>query len=187
METMFEKKISSEEVFKGKVITLTVDQVEVQNGNTSQREVVHHNGGACVVAINEKNEIALVRQYRYAVGKVLLEIPAGKIELGEDPMLTASRELEEEAAVIAEKIVPFGTVIPTCGYCNEIIYLYLATDLKPSVQKLDADEFVDIFWLPLEQAAALVMKGELNDSKSAVGILKAWQLFSTGKLEELFL
>ena len=182
MEEMFENKLTSKEIYKGKVISLTLDEVELQNGNHAQREVVHHNGGACVVAINEKNEIALVQQYRYAIGKIFTEIPAGKIEPGEPPLLTATRELEEEAAVTAKKIIPFGTVIPTCAYCTETIYLHLATGLSPSKQNLDPDEFVDVFWLPLEEAVELVMSGEIDDSKSAVGILKAWNLHQKGIL-----
>ncbi len=182
MAEMYEKKLTSKEIFKGNVISLTLDEIELQNGNQSLREVVHHNGGACVVAVNDNCEIALVRQYRYAVGKVLTEIPAGKIEIGEDPLNTAARELEEEAGVTAKKIVPFGQVLPTCAYCTEIIYIYLATGLSQTQQNLDPDEFVDVFWLPLEKAAEMVMNGEIDDSKSAVGILKAWQLHKNNTL-----
>lgn len=178
-----EKQINSQSVFEGKIIRVTVDEVTLENGATSKREVVHHNGGAGIVALNEKGEIALVRQYRYALGKELVEIPAGKIEKGEDPMHTAMRELEEEAGCTASRFTPFGQVIPTCGYCTEIIYLYLATCLAQSKQNLDADEFVDIFWMPLPQAAQLVLDGEITDSKTVSGILRAKALLDAGKLE----
>lgn len=183
MELQPEIQVESKQIFEGKVITVTLDTVEVSNGNLATREVVHHNGGAGVVAVNTKGEIALIKQFRYALGKILIEIPAGKIEPGEDPFNTALRELEEEAAVTAQRIVPFGEIIPTCGYCTEIIYLYLATGLNPSVQNLDEDEFVEVFWIPLEQAAKMVMDGEITDSKSALGILKAWTMQTQGLLQ----
>lgn len=180
MET--EKKISSQTIFEGKVITITVDTVELENHATAKREVVHHGGGAGVVAINEKGEIVLVRQYRYALGRELIEIPAGKIEKGEDPKDAAYRELEEEAACKAGSFEAFDSIIPTCGYCNEIIYLFLAKDLTETQQNLDEDEFVSYFWIPLEEAFQMVMSGQITDSKTVVGILKAKALKNSGKL-----
>lgn len=177
-----EKMISSETVFEGKIISVTVDTVELKNHATAKREVVHHHGGAGVVAINDKGEIVLVRQYRYALGKELIEIPAGKIEKGEDPKEAAYRELEEEAACRAGYFEAFDSIIPTCGYCDEIIYLFLAKDLTETKQNLDEDEFVDFFWIPLDEAFSMVMSGEITDSKTAVGILKAKALKDSGKL-----
>lgn len=177
-----EKQLSSESIFNGRVICLTVDTVELENGNTSTREVVHHNGGAAIVALNQKGEVALVRQYRYALGQELVEIPAGKIEPGEQPRATAMRELEEEAACTADHFEDFGSVIPTCGYCTEVIYIYLATGLHPSRQKLDEDEFVDIFWVPLQEAAQMVLDGRITDSKTVSGILRANLLRQNGQL-----
>ncbi|MDL2324109.1 NUDIX hydrolase [Ruminococcaceae bacterium OttesenSCG-928-A16] len=177
-----ETKLTSETIFEGRVVRLTVDTVTLENGNTSTREIVHHGGGAAVVALNKKGEVALVRQYRYALGKELIEIPAGKIEPGEPPRETALRELEEEAACVAGTLVDFGSVIPTCGYCTEVIYLYLATGLQPSVQKLDEDEFVDFFWMPLDEAASLVLNGTITDSKTAYGLLKAKMMKDTGQI-----
>ena len=176
-----EKQLDSKQVFDGKVIRVTLDTVQLENGGTSTREVVHHGGGAGIIAINDGGEVALVRQFRYALGRELIEIPAGKIEPGEPPRETALRELEEEAGCVASALEDFGSVIPTCGFCNEVIYLFLATGLTPCSQKLDADEFVDVFWLPLEEAVAMVQCGEITDSKSVAGLLRAAIHF--GKLD----
>ena len=111
-------------------------QVELENGRTSSREVVHHHGGAGIVALNEKGEVYLVRQYRYALDRELIEIPAGKLEAGEDPFEAAKRELGEEAGLQADTYVDLSPMIPTCGYCSEIIYLYAAKDLHPVGQHL---------------------------------------------------
>ncbi len=168
----FEKKLSSENIFDGKVIKVTKDTVELENGSTSLREVVHHNGGAGVAAIDDNGEIYLVRQYRYALGKELIEIPAGKLELGEDPFNTAKRELAEETGIIANDYKSLGTVIPTCGYCNEIIYIYAAKNLSKTQQNPDEDEFVSVFKLPLEDAVNMVLNGEITDSKTVSAVLQ---------------
>lgn len=178
----WEEKISSETLFEGKVIRLTVDTVELENGNTSTREIVHHNGGAGIVALNEKGEVALVRQFRYAVGRELVEIPAGKVEPGENPLHTAQRELEEETGYKAAHFKEFGQALPTVGYCTETIYIYLAWGLTFTQQHLDADEFVDVFWLPLADAVRMVLDGQITDSKTVSGLLRAKLLQDEGKL-----
>ena len=122
----FEKRLSSETKFEGRVITVTLDRVELENGGTSTREVVRHHGGAGVAALNDEGELYLVRQYRYALDRELIEIPAGKLEKGEDPLEAAKRELGEEAGLAAAEYRDLGYIIPTCGYCSEIIYLYAA-------------------------------------------------------------
>lgn len=177
----FEEKISSEPIFEGRVISLTRDVILLENGKESTREVVHHNGGASVIALNEKNEIYLVRQYRYAVGAELIELPAGKLEKGEDPFSAAQRELAEEAGVVAADYCDLGYIIPTCGYCTEKIYLYAAKNLTAVHQNLDEDEFLSVFTLPLAEAAEKVLSGEITDSKTAVGILKLKALCDAGK------
>lgn len=170
--THFERQLSSETIFTGRVISVTRDTVELENGNTGVREVVHHHGGAGVAALNGQGEIYLVRQYRYALDRELIEIPAGKLEPGEDPFETAKRELGEEAGLTAAAYRDLGYIIPTCGYCSEIIYLYAAKELSPVSQHLDADEFLSVFTLPLEEAARLVLSGEITDSKTVAAILK---------------
>lgn len=183
MPTYTEKKLSAQPIFDGHVIRVTVDTVELENGKTSIREVVHHNGGAGIVALNNKGEVALVRQFRYALGQELIEIPAGKIEEGEPSFKTAVRELEEETALLADNWQEFGSIIPTCGYCTEVIHLFLATGLHTGKQNLDEDEFVDVFWLPLEEAVQKVLDGEITDSKTVSGLLRAKMHIDSGKLK----
>lgn len=178
----FETQLDSKTIFEGRIVRLTVDTVELENGRTSTREVVHHGGGAAVVALNGSGEVALVRQFRYALGQELIEIPAGKIEPGEPPRQTALRELEEETGFIAANLQEFGSVIPTCGYCTEIIYLYLAIGLSASAQRLDEDEFVDVFWMPLDEAAQLALDGKITDSKTVAGLLRAKMMKDAGQI-----
>ena len=165
----FEKRLSSETKFEGRVITVTLDRVELENGGTSTREVVRHHGGAGVAALNDEGELYLVRQYRYALDRELIEIPAGKRELG------------EEAGLAAAEYRDLGYIIPTCGYCSEIIYLYAAKGLSPVGQHLDADEFLSVFTLPLDKAAEMVLSGEITDSKTVAAVLKVKALRDAGR------
>ncbi len=168
----FEKKLNSVDVFNGKVIRVTKDEVELENGNIATREVVHHNGGAGVAAIDEQGNIYLVRQFRYALQKELIEIPAGKLEIGEDPLNTAKRELQEEAGIVADQYKSLGELVPTCGYCNEIIYIYAAKGLNKTKTNPDEDEFVTSFKVPLSKAVSMVLNGEIVDSKTVSAILQ---------------
>lgn len=176
----FEQQLSSELIYEGRVISLTKDTVRLENQKTSTREVVHHHGGAAVIALNEKDEIYLVRQYRYATGKELIEIPAGKLEKGEEPFTAARRELGEEAGLTAKTYRELGSIIPTCGYCNEVIYLYAARELSMVAQHLDEDEFVSVFTMPLNEAVERVMTNEICDSKTVAAILKLKRLHDEG-------
>lgn len=177
----FEKQLSSETVFTGRVITVTLDKVELENGRTSTREVVHHHGGAGIAALNDRGEIYLVRQYRYALDRELIEIPAGKLEKGEDPFAAAQRELGEEAGLAAREYRDLGSIIPTCGYCSEVIYLYAAKGLTSVSQHLDPDEFLSVFTLSLDEAAAMVLSGEITDSKTVAAVLKVKALRERGE------
>lgn len=176
LETM----LSQEEIFKGRVVRVTRDTVRLENGGESMREVVHHNGGAAVAALTDDGQIVLVRQYRYALGCELVEIPAGKLEPQEDPFEAAKRELGEETGYTAQDYRDLGYIIPTCGYCTEKIYLYAAKGLTMQAQHLDEDEFVSVFTLPLEEAVARVLRGEITDSKTALAILKVDALRRNG-------
>lgn len=178
----FEQTLSSQTLFEGRVIRVTLDQVRLENGRTSTREVVHHHGGAGIIALNEKDEIYLVRQYRYALDQELIEIPAGKLEPGEDPAQAARRELSEEAGLCAASWTDLGPFIPTCGYCSEVIYLYVARGLSPVGQHLDEDEFLSLFCLPLKQAYEMVLAGEITDGKTVAAVLKVCALRKEGKL-----
>lgn len=179
MNTQFvEQQLSTEKIFEGRVFNITVDEVLVAGGGVSKREVVHHNGGACILALDGDGNLALVRQYRYAVGRELIELPAGKLEPGEPPLEAAKRELSEEVGVTADNWQDFGYIVPTCGYSSELIYLFLATGLHHTSQHLDKDEDLTVFWLPLQQAAQQVMDGSITDAKAVSGILRLFMQHS---------
>lgn len=161
-----ETMLSQEVKFAGRVITVTLDKVRLENGETSTREIVRHHGGACIAALNETNELFFVRQYRYAYEREILEFPAGKLEKGEDPFEAAKRELTEEAGVTADTFLPLGTFLPTCGYCNETIYLYAAKNLHTAEQHLDEDEFVTVEKIPFDEVEKMIATGLINDGKT---------------------
>ena len=168
----FEKTLESEILFTGKVVTLRKDKVELQNGATAYREVVEHPGGVAVLALDEKQNVLFVRQFRYPMRKVLLELPAGKLEKGEDPARCGLRELEEETGYLAGDFRFLGQFYPTPGYVGEVLYLYLAGSLQATRQKLDKDEFLSVEKIPLEDALKKCLSGEIEDAKTLVALLK---------------
>ena len=170
----FEKTLSSEVLFEGRVVTLTKDVALLENGETSIREVVHHHGGACIVPYFEDGTLCMVRQFRYAMQQELWELPAGKLEKGEDPFEAAKRELEEETGKRAGRAEFLCELYPSVGFCTEKIQLFFATELTAGTQKLDADEFVEIEKYTLEEAIAMIHKGEIKDGKT-IAALFAWQ------------
>lgn len=178
----FEKTLNSDTRFEGRVFTVTVDKVELENGRTSTREVVHHHGGACIAALTENDEIYLVRQFRYAFGQELWELPAGKLEKGEDPFAAARRELGEECGLTAEHFVDLGPVYPTVGYCTEIIYCWAATGLSPCGMHLDEDEFLTPEKVPFDRAVEMVLSGEIRDGKTVAALLKIKALRDAGRM-----
>lgn len=177
---LWEKQMDSQEIFSGRVIRVHKDKVALPNGETSFREVVLHHGGVCVVPLTEQNEVIFVRQFRYAYGKTLLEIPAGKLEQGEDPFACGVRELKEETGAKAEKFLSLGELYPSPGYTNEVIYMYLAAGLSFGEQSLDEDEFLEVERIPLDQAVEMVLRGEIKDSKTQTAILKTHLLQKAG-------
>ena len=177
-----ETQLESRTVFEGRVITVTFDKVRLENGAESTREVVHHHGGACIAALTDEDEIYLVRQYRYALGQELWELPAGKLEKGEDPFAAARRELGEECGLTAEHFVDLGPVYPTVGYCSEIIYCWAATGLAPCDMHLDEDEFLTPEKVPFDKAVEMVLSGEIRDGKTVAALLKIKALRDAGKL-----
>lgn len=177
-----EKTLSEKLIFDGRIIKLHVDEIELPNGNKASREVVEHNGGVCVAALTDEDKLIFVRQYRYPYHTVLDELPAGKLEKGEDPMEAGMRELEEECGVNAEKVIPMGCIYPTVAYCSEIIHLYLATGLTRTKQHLDEDEFLSVQEIPLEKAVEMVMNGEISDAKTVALVLKTARLKDEGKI-----
>ena len=174
---LHEKQISSDTVYKGRIFTITHDIAELENGNTADRDVLHHHGGVCVIPITEDNEIYLVRQFRYPFGEVTREVPAGKLEKGEDHEECGRRELLEETGFTCGEFTHMGTLYPVPAYDTEIIHMYMARKLSaPAEQSLDEDEFLDVEKIPLSEAVRQVMDGEIKDSKTQVIILKAARL-----------
>ena len=168
----FEKTLSSETLFEGRVITLTKDTALLENGKTATREVVHHHGGACILPYFADGTICMVRQFRYAMQQQLWELPAGKLEKGEDPFAAAKRELEEECGLTADNYISLGEFYPTVGYDTEVIYTWVATGLHETKMHLDADEFLTPDRVPLEKAYQMVLSNEIKDGKTIAGILK---------------
>lgn len=167
-----ERKLSSTEIFRGRVFRVTEDQVLLENNKQASREVVHHNGGVCVAALDQDDNLLFVRQFRYALGEEVLELPAGKREKGEDPELCGIRELEEETGYQADSFHLLSVMYPTVGYCSEIIHIYLAEGLHPTQQHLDEDEFLDVEKIPFHAALDMVLRDEIPDAKTQLAILK---------------
>ena len=166
---LFEKTLTSETKFEGRIIKVLRDTVELENGKTSAREVVCHNGGVCVAALTEQNEVLLVRQFRYPYKEVLLELPAGKLEKGEDPFE-------------AVNYISLGNLYPSPGYCGEIIRIWACRVAQKGEMHLDEDEFLEVERIPLDKAVEMVLNNEIPDSKTQVGILKTAALVKAGKL-----
>ncbi len=175
---LYEKKLSSEQIFDGKVVKLFVDRVELPDGKEAIREIVRHPGAVCVIPVTDNNEVIMVRQYRYAFETAMLEIPAGKLEPGEDPFEAVQRELEEESGVIAKKIEYLGEIFTTVAIFDEKIHAYLATELEFKDAHPDEDEFLEVVRIPLEKLVEMVMNGEIRDSKTQIAILKADKILS---------
>ena len=177
-----EKTLNTNMIFEGKIITVHIDDIGLPDGSKAFREVVEHSGGVCVVPLTDDGEIMMVRQYRYPFKKQLLEVPAGKLEKGEDPLEAGKRGLEEECGVIAQKVVSLGTIYPTVAYCSEIIYMYAAVGLTKTQQHLDEGEFLGIEKVKFEDAVDMIMKGEICDAKTVAAILKTEKLRQEGVL-----
>lgn len=175
---MLETKIQSKNVYQGKVLNVRIDTVILPDGNHSKREVVVHPGAVAIVAVNEKEEIILIKQFRHPVGQILWEIPAGKLEKGEDPDSCARRELAEETGFGATKWQKLSTFYTTPGFCDEIMYVYLATELYIDQQSTDDDEFIEVHRIPFAEALQKIKSGDIRDAKSIAGILLAAGNFS---------
>lgn len=178
-----EKTLSSEQVFKGVLLDIYRDEVLLPDGSTSVREYNKHNGGVCVVPLTSDDHILMVRQYRYAVGRTLLEIPAGKLEIGDTPLENCRRELKEETGADGYSFMTLGCYIGLCAYSNELVHMYLCrvTD-EYGQQELDADEFVTVEKIPFDRAVEMVLNNQIEDGKTQTAILKAKYLLDSGKI-----
>ena len=169
-----EKQISSEEIFDGVILHVKRDTVALSNGNTAVREVIRHIGAVCVIPVTEDNQVIMERQYRYPLDRVILEIPAGKLDAPDEDRLSAiKRELREETGYSADEWTEIGDFHPAPAYSDEFITMYLARGLHKGQQDLDADEFLDVYAIPLSDLVADVMAGRISDAKTQVCILKA--------------
>ncbi|WP_295214708.1 NUDIX hydrolase [Ruminococcus sp.] len=172
-----EETKASEKTYQGKVFYVTKDTAQLEDGQLVQRDVVHHSGGVCVVPLTKNNTVLMVKQFRYPMQQVTLEIPAGKLEPGENPAECGRRELREEVGRTCGKYTSLGTLFPTPAYDTEIIHMYLAQKLsEPEAQDLDEEEFLDITELPLEEAVQMVLRGEIPDAKTQIALLKTYVL-----------
>ena len=168
-----EKTLTSEYVFKGKVIDVRRDDIEVSNGHKSVREVVEHSGGVTMLAVKDNGNVLFVKQFRYPIKDVSIELPAGKLEIGENPDLAAKRELEEETGYISDNWVKLGYIYTSVGFCDEKLHLYLAKDLKYKKQNPDEDEIIECEEYPLSKVMEMSDNGVINDAKSSCTILRA--------------
>lgn len=168
-----EKTLKSETIYEGPIFTITHDTVELENGNETIRDVLLHHGGVCVIPVTDNNEIYLVKQFRYPFRTVTREVPAGKLEKGEDHAQCGKRELLEETGCTCTEYIYLGEMYPTPAYNSEITHMYLARGLSFEKQNLDPDEFLDVEKIPLSEAVELVMEGKIKDGKTQVVILKA--------------
>ena len=167
-----EKTLSSEKIFDGRILHVRRDTVLLPNGHQSTREVVDHPGGVCVLALDDQERVLVVSQFRYPYGEVLRELPAGKLEYGEDPAQAAIRELREETGAVAGTFQPLGELYPSPGYCGEIIRMYLARDLSFGDTDPDEDEFLGLERGPFSQLVEQVLSGEIKDAKTIAAVLK---------------
>ena len=168
-----EKRLSGETVFDGKIMHVRRDIVELSDGSEAFREVVDHSGGVCVLALDDERRVLVVRQFRYPHEKVLCEIPAGKLERGEDPFEAAKRELREETGAVAQKWDSLGEIYPTPAYCGEIIRMYLAQELNFGETALDEGEFLEVERIDFDLLVQRVLSGEIRDAKTVAAVLKA--------------
>lgn len=178
-----EKQLTTDKVYSGKLLNIYRDTVLLENGNTSVREIAKHPGGVCVAALEDDGSLWFVRQYRYAVGEDVLELPAGKLEPGEDPDDAIVRELKEETGCTADSIIKVSASFPSPGYTSEVLHLYIARGLHHGDQHLDEDEDLDAFRIPLADAVKMVMSGEIRDSKTQTLILMAEKILKTERGE----
>lgn len=172
-----EERVSSELIFDGRVLHLYRDEIRLPNGKSSYREFNRHNGAVCIIPITDEGEVICVRQYRYAVSEVMLEIPAGKLDSpSEDPTSAALRELREETGAVCGKLTYLGKYLGSPAILDETIHMYLAEDLTFGETEFDDDEFLEIVRIPLDELVDMVMSGEVPDGKTQAAALRAQKI-----------
>jgi len=173
-----EKTVSEKHIYTGNIINVELLTVTLPDGRQATRDIIKHPGASAVIPLNEKGEMYMVRQYRKPIEAISLEIPAGKLDQGEDPRICAERELKEETGLSAGKITHLVSVHSTPGFSNEILHLYAATDLCEGESCADEDEFISTEKYTVEQLEDMVLRGEITDAKSIIGIFLADKIIS---------
>ena len=171
-----EKTISSDRIYTGKVISLKVDTVEIENKWYQKREIVEHQGAVAIVALTDDDKVVLIKQFRKPIEQVIWEIPAGKLEIGETPKECAIRELKEETGYSAKNIKLIHKFFTSSGFSNQKIYIFLATGLTKGEHKFDEDEIIEKYEIDINEARNMIIKNEIEDAKTAIGILLAKEL-----------
>jgi len=178
----FEEQLETKTLFEGMIVKVRRDVVKLQNGHKAPREVVEHPGGVGIVPVTKDNKVLMVRQYRYPMEEELIEIPAGKLGAGEDPLECAVRELSEETGCTAGNMIDMGATYPSPGFCRETLYLYLALDLQQGEMHLDENELLSVEAIGIDELIDKIMANELPDAKSIIGIMKA-KMYLDGQLK----
>lgn len=180
--TFEEKTLSSEKIYDGAILNLRRDKVTVQHG-TSYREIIEHNGGAVLAAVTDEGKLVMVKQYRKPAERVMLEAPAGKIDPGEEAFAAAVRELKEETGYTANKVEFLTQFYPSVGYSEEILYLYLCTELTPGETAFDENEAIEIEEMEIDELLTMIMRGEINDAKTIIAIFMVREAIESKKLQ----
>lgn len=179
-----EKTVCREQLFTGRVFQVEVRQVMLSDGSQAEREIVLHAGGACIVPLDKQKNVHMICQYRSPFDQVMLEIPAGKLEPGEEPLACAARELAEETGYRAGRIVRLATVFPSPGYCSEILHIFLGTDLAPGVARPDQGEILDCRQYQLDLLLSMIDRGEICDAKTIIALLTLDRWLRSGQLAD---
>lgn len=177
--------LNSGERFRGRIFNVTVDTIR-EGDKVYEREVVRHLGSAVIVPVFDDGTIALVRQYRHPAGRYLLEAPAGTLRRGEDPAAGATRELEEELGFISRRLEKLSEFFVSPGFCGEKMWVYLATELKETAQRLDEDEVIEVVRMPFSQALGMITTGEIEDAKTIIGVMLAAPRVGPSMLEAAY-
>ena len=174
IDELAEVHVATEEIFNGKILHVIRDDVRIPNGEMASREVIRHIGAVCIIPLTDENEVIVERQFRYPVNEIITEIPAGKLDYkDEDRLEAAKRELREETGYTATEWIDLGIFYPAAAYSDEKITLYLARGLSKGERELDADEFIDVYKVPMEALIKDVMDGKITDNKTQMAVLKA--------------
>ena len=173
-----EKRLDGEVKYSGVIVNVRLDRLQLENGKIVRREVVEHPGGVGILPVDDEGYCYMVRQFRYPFSRQLLEIPAGKLEYGEDPLDCAVRELSEETGFAADELIPLGKCLTSPGFSSEVLHLYRARGLRAGKAHLDEDEFLNVVKMPFSEAVEMVMRNEINDSKTISALMMARALLN---------